>query len=132
MVTPRVADGRGFGIPSEGPLWDTIERRQAWGQTPLGTGITTLRKQTRIKIREYTNGHSSKGHREGGQRIQYFFQIELCQKFNHQTEFLKCVCCVASDVSGGSFSLLISKASKNASFRAWVDYSVGETLTPQT
>lgn len=64
--------------------------------------------------------------------MQYFFQIELCQKFNPQTEFLKCVCCVASDVSGDSFCLLTSKASKNASFRAWVDYSVGETLTPQT
>lgn len=27
------------------------------GQTPLGTGVTILRNRTRIKIKEYTNGH---------------------------------------------------------------------------
>lgn len=38
--------------------YGTQSKGDKHGQTPLGTGITTLRKQTKIKIREYTNGHS--------------------------------------------------------------------------
>ena len=52
----QVAEGRGFGIPTEEPLWDTL-KGDKHGQTPLGIGITTLRNRTRIKIKEYTNGH---------------------------------------------------------------------------
>lgn len=54
-VSSQVADGRGSGIPSEGLLWDTFKECKH-GQTPLETGITILRNETRIKIREYANG----------------------------------------------------------------------------